>query len=58
MSVVMVNDYISTQGEVIVSRSIQLSENGGPSEQALRNKNAEDYSVLINQWAEYYKTTT
>lgn len=35
-----------------------IADDGGPSEQALRNKNAEDYRVLISQWAEYYKTTT
>ncbi|PGL88070.1 hypothetical protein CN931_00525 [Bacillus sp. AFS054943] len=35
-----------------------IADDGGPSEQALRNKNAEDYRALISQWAEYYKTTT
>lgn len=30
-----------------------IAANGGPSEQALRNKQAEDYRVLIKQWAEY-----
>lgn len=35
-----------------------IADDGGPSEQALRNKNAEDYRVLISQWAKYYETTT
>lgn len=35
-----------------------IADNGGLSEQALRNKNAEDYRALINQWAEYYNTTS
>ena len=35
-----------------------IADDGGPSEQALRNKNAEDYRVLISRWAEYYETTT
>ena len=35
-----------------------IADDGGLSEQALRNKNAEDYRVLISQWAEYYKATT
>ena len=35
-----------------------IVDDGGPSEQALRNKNAEDYRVLISQWAKYYETTT
>lgn len=35
-----------------------IANDGGPSEQALRNKNAEDYRTLISQWAKYYKTTT
>lgn len=35
-----------------------IADDGGPSEQALRNKNAEDYRALISQWAEYYNTTT
>lgn len=35
-----------------------IADDGGPSEQALRNKNAEDYRALISQWAEYYKSTT
>ncbi|WP_207131139.1 gamma-mobile-trio protein GmtX [Clostridium botulinum] len=35
-----------------------IADDGGLSEQALRNKNAEDYRVLINQWAEYFKATT
>ncbi|HCL02748.1 MAG TPA: hypothetical protein DHW61_10120 [Lachnoclostridium phytofermentans] len=35
-----------------------IADDDGPSEQALRNKNGEDYRALINQWAEYYKVTT
>ncbi len=35
-----------------------IADDGGPSEQALRNKNAEDYRALISQWAENYKTNT
>lgn len=35
-----------------------IADDGGPSEQALRNENAEDYRALISQWAEYYKITT
>ncbi|MBZ9692209.1 gamma-mobile-trio protein GmtX [Clostridium sp. M14] len=35
-----------------------IADDGGPSEQALRNKNGEDYRILISQWAEYYKVTT
>lgn len=34
-----------------------IADDGGPSEQALRNKNAEDYRALISQWAKYYNTT-
>jgi hypothetical protein len=30
-----------------------ITDNGGPSEQALRNKQAEDYRALIKQWADY-----
>jgi len=30
-----------------------ISDMGGPSEQALRNKQAEDYRALIKQWADY-----
>jgi len=35
-----------------------IANHGGPSEQALRNKNAEDYRALINLWADYCNTTT
>ena len=35
-----------------------IADDGGPSEQALRNKNAEDYRVLIRQWAQHCETTT
>lgn len=35
-----------------------IADDGGPSEQALRNKAAEDYRALIRQWAEYCETTT
>lgn len=35
-----------------------MSDKGGLSEQALRNKNAEPYRLLINNWAEYSNTTT
>lgn len=35
-----------------------IEDDGGPSEQAIRNKNGEDYRVLISRWAEYYETTT
>lgn len=34
-----------------------MSDKGGLSEQALRNKNAEPYRLLISQWAEYSNTT-
>ena len=34
-----------------------IAGDGGPSEQALRNKAAEDYRVLIKQWADYCETT-
>lgn len=30
-----------------------IASDGGPSEQSLRNKNGEDYRLLIKQWAEY-----
>ena len=35
-----------------------IADECGPSEQGLRNKNAEDYRALINLWAEYCNTTT
>lgn len=35
-----------------------IADDGGLSEQALRNKNGEDYRALISQWAEYSKATT
>lgn len=35
-----------------------IVDEGGLSEQALRNKNADDYRALISQWAEYYQSTT
>lgn len=35
-----------------------IADEGGPSEQALRNKNGEDYRALIRQWAEFSETTT
>ncbi|HYE68265.1 MAG TPA: gamma-mobile-trio protein GmtX, partial [Anaerovoracaceae bacterium] len=35
-----------------------ITDEGGPTEQALRNKNAEDYRALIFLWAEYCDTTT
>ena len=35
-----------------------IREEGGPSEQGLRNKNGEDYRTLIKCWAEYCNTTT
>ncbi len=35
-----------------------MADKGGLSEQALRNKNAEPYRLLINRWAEYSNTTT
>lgn len=35
-----------------------IADDGGLSEQALRNKNAEDYRALISQWAKYSKATT
>ncbi len=31
-----------------------IADNGGPSEQALRNKQGEDYRALIKQWADYF----
>src|SRR6056297_1972897 len=41
----------------IVTIARLISDAGGPSEQALRNKQAEDYRALINQWAEYSNGT-
>ena len=35
-----------------------MADKGGLSEQALRNKNAEPYRLLISRWAEYSNTTT
>lgn len=35
-----------------------IIDDGGPSEQALRNKNAEDYRALIKLWANHCDTTT
>ena len=35
-----------------------IADDGGLSEQALRNKNGEDYRVLISRWADYSKATT
>lgn len=35
-----------------------MADKGGLSEQALRNKNAEPYRLLISQWATYSNTTT
>ena len=35
-----------------------IADDGGPSEQGLRNKNAEDYRALINLWAKSSDTTT
>lgn len=35
-----------------------IADDGGPSEQGLRNKNAEDYRTLINQWATYTNGST
>ena len=35
-----------------------MAEKGGLSEQALRNKNAEPYRLLISRWAECSNTTT
>lgn len=35
-----------------------IADEGGPTEQALRNKNAEDYRALISLWAEYCNTIT
>jgi hypothetical protein len=35
-----------------------IDDEGGPSEQGLRNKNAEDYRALISLWADYCNTTT
>lgn len=35
-----------------------MADKGGLSEQALRNKNAEPYRLLISSWAEYSNTTT
>ncbi len=33
-------------------------KNGGPTEQALRNKNGADYRALIGAWAQFCNTTT
>lgn len=30
-----------------------ITDNGGPSEQTLRNKQGENYRALIKQWADY-----
>lgn len=30
-----------------------IADDGGLSEKALRNKNAEDYRALISQWVKY-----
>lgn len=35
-----------------------MADKGGLSEQALRNKNAEPYRLLISRWAEYSNATT
>lgn len=35
-----------------------MFDKGGLSEQALRNKNAEPYRLLISQWAKYSNTTS
>ena len=35
-----------------------MSDKGGLSEQALWNKNAVPYRLLINQWDEYSNTIT
>jgi len=35
-----------------------IASDGGPSEQGLRNKNGEDYRLLIRQWADYANVTT
>ena len=42
----------------IVTIAALLAKKGGLSEQALRNKNAEPYRLLIQKWAEYSNTTT
>lgn len=42
----------------IATISKLIADDGGLSEQGLRNKNAEDYRVLISQWAEYCNTNT
>jgi hypothetical protein len=41
----------------IVTIAGLISDAGGPSEQALRNKQAEDYRTLINLWAKYSNGT-
>ena len=35
-----------------------IANEGGPSEQALRNKNGEEYRLLIGAWAEYSNGST
>ena len=35
-----------------------IASEGGPSEQALRNKNGEEYRLLIGAWAEYSNGST
>ena len=35
-----------------------IADNGGPSEQGLRNKNGQDYRALINTWAKYSNVST
>lgn len=35
-----------------------IASDGGPSEQSLRNKNGEDYRLLIKQWADFASAST
>lgn len=42
---------IGTIAKLIVSK-------GGPSEQSLRNKNGDDYRLLIKQWADFANAST
>ena len=59
----LVHEVCKTQSESkvkdfsIATIAARLSDKGGLSEQALRNKNAESYRLLISAWAEYSNTT-
>ena len=51
--------YISKSMDFSIPTIAKLIANeGGPSEQALRNKNGEEYRLLIGAWAEYSNGST